>query len=355
MTSAQVRLDGLENLIEKTVLRTGKWKTFIAPFIGVEPVTGIAGGIAAVGTARLSKDTTLAPSFAELVTAYTQNHQFIVQSEVFIYVGNVWLVKGFIGFAKYPDRFWGIGNTTQDNALEHYDNNRVYTHIHLLHKIFSKFYAGVKYRFFSMNNVRRDLNDPNTLNTPGIVGGSGGISSGFGYSMAYDTRDNILNTYKGSYITVSHAFFGKYTGSEFNFSRFEFEARHFIRTYKKQVLAFQVVGVFNTGTPPFNMLAMISYDSDMRGYYGGRYRDMDYLAVQVEYRIPLFWRIGMVSFAGLGDVARRLVDFNLDLPKYSLGGGLRFKFNKKENINLRIDYAIGYHSSGLYIYIAESF
>lgn len=37
------------------------------------------------------------------------------------------------------------------------------------------------------------------------------------------------------------------------------------------------------------------------------------------------------------------------------GAGLRFRINKKDNLNIRLDYGIGQHQQGFYIDIAESF
>ncbi|MCE2613258.1 hypothetical protein LVD13_09765 [Flavobacteriaceae bacterium D16] len=42
--------------------------------------------------------------------------------------------------------------------------------------------------------------------------------------------------------------------------------------------------------------------------------------------------------------------------KYSFGGGLRYLFNKKENVNLRMDIGIGQDgNTGVYFGIEEAF
>ncbi len=93
----------------------------------------------------------------------------------------------------------------------------------------------------------------------------------------------------------------------------------------------------------------------MRGYYLGRYRDKEMIVLQTEYRMPVWRRFGIVGFGGLGEVSERIKDFSLSGIKYSLGGGIRFAVKPKEKLNIRLDYGIGSHSSGVYLYITEAF
>jgi hypothetical protein len=41
------------------------------------------------------------------------------------------------------------------------------------------------------------------------------------------------------------------------------------------------------------------------------------MGAQVEYRFPLFWRFGLTTFAGAGDVFGELQDLHLNRIKYS--------------------------------------
>lgn len=94
----------------------------------------------------------------------------------------------------------------------------------------------------------------------------------------------------------------------------------------------------------------------MRSYFTGRYRDKFYSAIQLEYR-QYFWRkLGFVVFGGLGDVAQEFIKFDFTELKYSYGMGLRFLFNKKQKINLRMDFGFGQDgNSGVYFGIEEAF
>jgi hypothetical protein len=94
----------------------------------------------------------------------------------------------------------------------------------------------------------------------------------------------------------------------------------------------------------------------MRGYFQGRYRDKFYAMLQVEYRQYFTKRFGFVVFGGLGDVASELIEYDFGSLKYSYGGGLRFLFNKKQKINLRMDIGFGQDGNrGVYFGIEEAF
>ena len=94
----------------------------------------------------------------------------------------------------------------------------------------------------------------------------------------------------------------------------------------------------------------------MRGYYQGRYRDNRFGAAQGEYRLTIWKWIGATAFGGIGRVAGNMPDSESESilhPTY--GAGLRIRIDKKENVNLRFDYARGDHSDGFYVAFGEAF
>jgi outer membrane translocation and assembly module TamA len=95
----------------------------------------------------------------------------------------------------------------------------------------------------------------------------------------------------------------------------------------------------------------------LRGYYQGRFRDQVMVTLQAEYRLPVFWRIGLVGFAEAGQVAPRAGDLAVDAFKASLGGGLRFLLAPREGVNIRADYGWGFGvgAGGFYLAIGEAF
>ena len=61
-------------------------------------------------------------------------------------------------------------------------------------------------------------------------------------------------------------------------------------------------------------------------------------------------------FAGAGNVADELLNFIFSDMKYSYGAGLRFRFNEKQKVNLRVDLGFGNDGNrGIYFGIEEAF
>ncbi len=107
---------------------------------------------------------------------------------------------------------------------------------------------------------------------------------------------------------------------------------------------------------PFYELPALGGQQPMRGYFAGRYRDRNYMSLQSELRQYFSKRFGFEAFAGVGDVGNEITDLSLRELKYSFGGGLRYLFNKKENVNLRMDIGVGQDgNTGICFGIEEAF
>jgi outer membrane protein assembly factor BamA len=150
--------------------------------------------------------------------------------------------------------------------------------------------------------------------------------------------------------------FAPVLGSNYSYTSYVLDLRRFIRVYKQQVLALQVLGNFNIGQVPLRSLAYLGGANMMRGYFEGRFRDDNAGVLQAEYRVPLFWRLGAVGFADMGNVGPAISDVNLQHFKYSYGGGLRVALNSTEKLNLRLDYGLAKGgSNGFYLQLGEAF
>lgn len=256
-------------------------------------------------------------------------------------------------FSKFPDKFWGLGDNTSKKAVEQYEFSQFFTNPQLLRKIYSKFYIGVIWEFQIVSNVNFK---PNKLYDKTIkFGKNGGISSGGGINATWDKRNNAFSPNYGSFIQFTFIKFAKYTGSEFDFINTFIDDRKYIGIGRKHVLALQGYGYFANGNLPFRYLDNFGGSDIMRGYYSGRYRDNNFIAVQAEYRFPIIWKLGMVVFAGVGDVSHQAFVYRFNPLKYSIGTGLRFALKSHEKLNFRIEFGWGYQSSASYITITEAF
>ena len=93
----------------------------------------------------------------------------------------------------------------------------------------------------------------------------------------------------------------------------------------------------------------------MRGFLRGRYRDRVSVTVQTEFRTGLFWRIGAVLFASLGEVSPSVGGISLNRFRHAAGAGLRYTVDETERLKIRVDYGVGPGTSGFYLTVDEAF
>jgi outer membrane protein assembly factor BamA len=214
-------------------------------------------------------------------------------------------------------------------------------------------YLGVHYQLGHEKLLEVEKNG--LLAKGNILGSAGGVVSSAGLSVNRDTRNNIFCPSSGGFYGFSVSLSGSAIGSDFDFTAYSLDLRKYFPLFSSHILALQGVMNILTGGPPFQALSELGGDSMMRGYYAGRYRDKNLLAGQVEYRIPVWWRFGLVGFAGYGDVAGKVSHFKRKDFKYSAGWGIRYLLIRDEKINLRFDFGYGKGSSEFYINISEAF
>jgi hypothetical protein len=340
------------------VLKKDKSKGLIPlPLLYYTPDTRLAYGAMAVKYFKLrssAADTVTRLSYTKLLIDYTQNKQLDIWASWNIFTsGEKYIIKGEARYRNFPDRFYGVGNRTLLDANEFYSYDLVTMKILGLRKIGDRIFAGIDYQITNFYNVRKEPNGQ--LIKGNIPGSFGGLNSGVGLVYTIDRRDNVFNSHKGMFLELSSYFYQKFLGSDFIFNNYNVIYNKYFPLKDKHTLAVQFVGNFNTGHTPFYNLSPAGGDEILRGYAKNRYRDLNFMGTQAEYRFPIWWRLGGVTFAGLGDVFDSFKDMNYKYLKFSYGVGLRLNLNKKENVNIRVDYGFGLDSQGFYLSIGEAF
>ncbi|WP_167856856.1 BamA/TamA family outer membrane protein [Hymenobacter aquaticus] len=339
------------------------------PIVFSQPETGIGYGLAVLPVWRFGQDTTVRKSNARLLAWRTQNNQSLVQLNHNVFTaGERFLVAGELSYYyKFPINYYGFGPNTSraDKSVIEYKvlvyNQRV------LRQVRRNLFAGLQYRLTNLRDVHvnQDIAEGTPTERPSLLlqrpereYRQNSLVSGLGPTLLYDGRDNILSTFRGNYLELSALFNGAALGSDYRFSRFLLDARHFqpLSKTSKTILATQLLGQFQSGPVPFRELANLGGDKVLRGYYDGRYRDRQLLAVQAELRRPLFWRFNGVVFGSLGQVGNTVAELTQNELKATGGAGLRFKYNRRDRLNIRFDYGFGRDgSSGFYFSIGEAF
>jgi outer membrane protein assembly factor BamA len=172
--------------------------------------------------------------------------------------------------------------------------------------------------------------------------------------LAWDSRDNVFAAARGAYVLATAAYSGSELGSDYRFGHYVADARRYWRL-GRGVLAGQAYLEATSGRAPFDQMALLGSGSTMRGYVHGRYRDHDLAAAQVEYRMPVVGRLGAAAFAGAGTVAPTVSKLSSSTVLPTFGAGARWLLLPKQRTTVRVDYAKGKSSSGLYVAFNEAF
>jgi outer membrane protein assembly factor BamA len=329
------------------------------PIMFSTPETGFAFGAAAVLIHRSAhKLSESKPSTVSGIGIYTTKSQIISEVGVDHYfkkpVCNAYASASYV---KFPDDLYPMGRNSPD-APEDY-SSKTFSLDGGIQKCFGRgFELGLVYEFITSDIT--EVEEGGLLDSKSIVGSEAGRVSGAGVKVDWDTRDNLFYPASGSYHQLTATFFAEAIGSDYEFNRYNVDLRKYIplagpRSPKGHLLALQAYGNFETGSPPFQMMSRLGGDIRMRGYYTGRYWDKNIISCQAEYRYPLWWRFGGVLFAGFGDVANEVGDFQLGDSKHSVGWGIRYLLIKEEGMNLRLDVGYGAGTSNMYISVMEAF
>lgn len=293
-------------------------------------------------------------SNVDVAAIYTQNHQLVIDPVLTIFTRDeTYLIKSNILYTQFPEFYYGIGNNTRPDTREliAYDSFRTY--IKALRQVRHGLFVGVQQQYFRTFNVQRSSNRPFPANT--LIGELGSRTHGLGLASIYDTRDNIYSATRGWYAEASTLWYQRAIGSEYTFSNYLLDLRHYYAISPRTVLAGQLYATINVGTVPFKQAATLGGSMLMRGFYNGRYRDNDAVIIQGEIRQRLIGRLGGAAFVATGDVGHNLNNFSLTNWKMTSGAGLRFLLSRREHVNVRVDAAFGRHTQGLYFNISEAF
>lgn len=323
-------------------------RVFAVPLVYFSPDTYWAFGGAGILTFR-GRPQRSSISFSG---AYTQRKQILVSLpyQWFSPKGH-WRAYGEVAWYRYLYQYFGIGNTYPNEFKETYVAKYPRVRINMLHRLHKHGLAGLRYGLDVFRIL--SIQEGGELASGKITGTGGGVSSAFGPVWLFDSRDNQFYPRSGALIESTAYAELPLWGSDFRYLRFFTEASRYMSFWKKNVLVLHFLGQATIGDPPFFSMAQMGGMRWLRGYPAGKFRDKHLLLFQTEWRFPLFWRFKGAMFAGTGSVfgtpGERLH------WRYNAGGGIRFEFDTRQHIHLRLDYGISADNSGFYLTVGEAF
>lgn len=329
------------------------------PSLSNTPETGLKGGVAFSYFFNANEKDTIKKardSYAYLDVQYSTMRQLFVELYAQTFTsGEKFFIRGRLGYSDNVERIWGFGNTTQpNNMFETVFYERTYLQASVLRKAKQGFFVGGKVNMSNMYNLENPIKDSNIL--AGLPGAKQSFVAGIGPTVIWDHRNHPLATMRGWYTEVAIVFHSPALGSKFTYTDVVLDARKYFPIGKKAALAVQGFANLTSGTMPWREMPRMGSGSIMRGYFGGRFRDNQYLAAQAEARVPVHKLFTLAGFAAVGQVQSKLGNISLADNKFAFGGGVRILANAKKQIMVRLDYGITTDgNSGFYIKLGEAF
>lgn len=260
-----------------------------------------------------------------------------------------------------PFNFYGTGNNTLLADEDRIRQVKIRLNGEVERYVTKNYYAGLGTEFES-----HSFTDPESggiYDTGNFFDKDGGKFLIFKISQLYDSRNSNTYTTKGFFARLRYGyapdFFG---GNNFSGNFYAADVRYFVSPHKKVTFGSKLhfEAVESKNEIPFYVMRQMGNDEVMRGYYQGRYRDNNFIALQSEIRYRFMDRFGIVAFGGLGNVYNHSSDMLNNLkPNYGIGG--RFFFDLDKNLAVRLDYGMGEKPkgekriSGFYVSLSEAF
>src|SRR5712671_3916991 len=217
-----------------------------------------------------------------------------------------------------------------------------------------KFIAGPRFVTGHSFITMRPSSD-STFPIPPEIGLHTNLTS-IGARLTRDTSPNRFYPTSGTYFSFTSDFFSQTLGSKYSFQSYETKFDKYWSLDKDQILAYDGYLCATGGTPPFYGNCIYGTNNELRGYTAGHYFTSYMVATQLEYRLVLPKRFGLVAFGGVGEVIPGGSQLSGE-KKFLPGGGwgVRFLLTKKYHVNLRADIAQGRDGHTFSLGLGEAF
>jgi outer membrane translocation and assembly module TamA len=133
------------------------------------------------------------------------------------------------------------------------------------------------------------------------------------------------------------------------------EVRNFFNPFPECVFAYMVSFKDSRGDVPFYLFQGLGGVDKLRGYEEKRFIGKSGLLFQHDIRFPIWRGLAGAVFIATGRVADDTDSLFSGRYHAAYGGGPRYFINKKDNLVIRLDYALGNDSKGIYFTFGEAF
>lgn len=275
---------------------------------------------------------------SELTTFFTasQNEQysFGLIAEAYFLQHRLKIVQN-LDLYKQPYVMWGVGATTPAAFEDKFEARGFANRTSALWLVATDVYFGAMWQ--SQFDDIAAASATGYLQTIRPVGYDGTRANGPGVHLLIDTRDNAFSPERGHWFEARIFHSNETFAARGNFTQTTLDYRWFHSVWFGHVVALNAYMATTTGDVAWYAMPRLGGQFQMRGFFHGRYLDRHLWTTQFDYRLPVWWRFGLVFFTGVGDVTNDLIAPLSSNFKFSYGTGLRILVDKEQMINMRLD------------------
>lgn len=280
-----------------------------------------------------------------------------VQADVELFPSDNISLSGKVEWMRLPDEFYLFGNRKKSVAAEMLTRTLSANPTMLIRLGESNWEMGLTLRYYYASYTGIKARDELLQShIEKILDDSSCSSFGVGLRVRRDTRDNNDWPMSGSLFDYEiDGWNNSNYGGLGDFMTMTVDYRKYI-SIKKTVIAAQAYLSTVTGNTPIHLLPTFGGTRlDRAVGHNLKYLGDNAWFTQVEWRTPLFWRLGAAFFSGVGKATDKAKDLFQDAHGV-VGAGLRFKVFPKSGMNIRLDYGMGTHGDhGFYLNVKEGF
>jgi hypothetical protein len=333
------------------------------PAIGYSLQTEAAATLTGNIVFRDSPDTKISSITTSM--GFTQRRQFTLPI-----VSNIWttnnsfLFAGDSRFYIYPQSTYGLGSNSDINDKQDMRYNLLRISEVAYKRVSGNFFLGAGYRMDDHWNISSEPPQDGIISDYQVYGATRrSLSSAFSLNALIDSRDISVNASKGFYGSIQYYNAQTWLGSNSNWQSIVIDLRTYYRfpANSENVIAFWSYDwLVLSGKPPYLDLPSTSWDpysTTGRGYIQSRFRGMQMIYAEAEYRFKILSNgfLGGVAFLN-GESLSAGPGTKLQSIQPGFGPGLRIKLSKASKTNLDIDYGFGNQgSNGLFLTVGEVF
>lgn len=254
-----------------------------------------------------------------------------------------------LSFEYARDKFWGIGYAMDSNKDNESDYRRRNAQVNLT------YLNAVSPNIFLGPYIFVDYLSTSHYTKPWLWEGQKKdiFTDQIGVKFELDTRDYKYNAYRGMFASIRQGFSPKFLGNRRSFYLTDMDFRYYFAPWSSGILALNLNTRWTFGNPPWNMMSKIGNSYSMRGYWEGQYIDKCSSYAILELRQHIWHRIGMVVWAGIGEIYSKPSKIFSGEPLPNYGLGYRWEFKKR--VNVRVDCGFGKDQWGVVFNVNEAF